>query len=119
MRLSPPGVRSVFYQSAKKMFFICSGYIDCRREYEPFADRTRGKYSQLKCIVVPLSNNNRMISGREPDEPLLSLTRSCRDVFRIKKINNIAREGLDLLGKQFSVSAEEADPRGFWSEVPG
>lgn len=33
-------------------------------------------------------------------------------VFRIKKINRIAREGLDLFGKQFSVSAEEADPQG-------
>lgn len=33
-------------------------------------------------------------------------------MFRIKKINRIAREGLDLFGKQFSVSAEEADPQG-------
>ena len=33
-------------------------------------------------------------------------------MFRIKKINRIAREGLELFGKQFSVSAEEADPQG-------
>jgi len=33
-------------------------------------------------------------------------------VFRIKKINNIAREGLEILGKQFSVSTSEPDPQG-------
>lgn len=32
--------------------------------------------------------------------------------FRIKKINNIGREGLALLGKQFSVSGKEPDPQG-------
>ena len=32
--------------------------------------------------------------------------------YRIKTINNIAREGLALLGKQFTVSADEADPQG-------
>lgn len=33
-------------------------------------------------------------------------------VYRIKKINNIAREGLDLLKKQFLVSEQEEDPQG-------
>ena len=33
-------------------------------------------------------------------------------LYRIKTINSIAREGLDLLGKQFSVSAEEPEAQG-------
>ena len=33
-------------------------------------------------------------------------------VYRIKTINTIAREGLELLGKQFAVSADESDPQG-------
>jgi D-3-phosphoglycerate dehydrogenase len=32
--------------------------------------------------------------------------------FRIKKINNIASEGLELFGNQFSVSSDEVDPQG-------
>lgn len=32
--------------------------------------------------------------------------------FRIKKINNIATEGLELFGEQFSVSGDEVDPQG-------
>ena len=33
-------------------------------------------------------------------------------MYRLKTMNSIAREGLDLLGKKFSVSSEEADPQG-------
>ncbi|MEE4166460.1 MAG: NAD(P)-dependent oxidoreductase, partial [Desulfocapsaceae bacterium] len=33
-------------------------------------------------------------------------------LYRIRTINSIAREGLDLLGKQFSVSDSETDPQG-------
>ncbi|UCD36357.1 MAG: 3-phosphoglycerate dehydrogenase [Nitrospiraceae bacterium] len=33
-------------------------------------------------------------------------------VYRIKLINNIAREGLELLGSGYSVSADEQDPEG-------
>lgn len=34
------------------------------------------------------------------------------NAFRIKKINNIAKEGLQILGEQFSVSTTEPDPQG-------
>ncbi len=32
--------------------------------------------------------------------------------YRLLKKNAIAREGLDLLGKQFSISEDEGDPQG-------
>ncbi len=33
-------------------------------------------------------------------------------VYRLKRINNIAKKGLNQLGKQFTVSEDEADPHG-------